>query len=198
MDQVLRRALDAGFGRPRGPIGRIGGALMAWLNSEQERWAVAAAGLRAGERVVEVGPGPGLGLKLAAERVGPRGWVLGVDPSRLMRDVATARCAALVTAGVVELRDGSAERIGGPDAVAHAAISVNNVMLWDRAAGFAELARVLRPGGRLVLTVHQQVLGVAPDQLAREAEAAGFTDVRLAVTRRQRNEPKVELLARRR
>jgi SAM-dependent methyltransferase len=69
-------------------------------------------------------------------------------------------------------------------------------MLWDREAGFDELVRVLRPGGRMVLTVHRPVLEVAPETLAQEASEAGLVDVAVGVHRRQHGE-KVELLARR-
>lgn len=195
MNEAMMRALDAGFGHPRGLIGRIGGALMAWGNGEQERSAVERAGLRSGQRVLEVGPGPGLGLRLAAAEVGPRGHVLGIDPSSLMRQMATARCAGLVAEGIVELADGTAERTGCDTASVDAVISVNNIMLWDRPAGFAELTRVLRPGGRLVVTVHRHVLGVEPEVLADEARQAGLTEVQVTARPRQRNEIKVELLA---
>lgn len=128
--------------------------------------------------------------------------MLGIDPSSLMRQMATARCAALVAEGVVELADGTAERTGCAAASVDAVISVNNIMLWDRPAGFTELVRVLRPGGRLVVTVHRlvvtvhrQVLGVEPQVLANEARAAGLAEVQVDVRPRQRNEKKVELLA---
>jgi len=195
MNDVVTKALDAGFGHPRGLLGKLGGMLMVLGNGEQERWAVERAALDPGQRALEVGPGPGLGLRLAAAGVGPKGHVLGIDPSPVMRDMATARCAALVTSGVVELADGTAERTGCADSSLDAAISVNNVMLWDRDAGFAELARVLRPGGRLVVTVHEWVLDVTPEVLADEARAAGLAEVRAEVRPRQRNEPKVELVA---
>jgi hypothetical protein len=64
-----------------------------------------------------------------------------------MRDMAASRCASLLAEGSLELRDGGAERTGCADASMDAAISVNNVMLWDRRAGFCELFRVLRPVG---------------------------------------------------
>lgn len=139
MNDTMMRVLDAGFGHPRGLLGRLGGVLMAWGNGAQERWTAQQAGLGPGQRVLAVGPG--LALRLAAARVGPGG------------------------------------------------------QLWDRPAGFAELVRVLRPGGRLVVSVHRQVLPVGPAELADEARDAGLAEVQAGIHPRQRNEPKAELLA---
>ena len=76
-----------------------------------------------------------------------------------------------------------------------AAISVNNVMFWDRPAALAELHRVLRPGGRLVVTVHRHVLGVPPEQLRDDVTAAGFADPTLSQHDRRFNSPAVQLVA---
>jgi ubiquinone/menaquinone biosynthesis C-methylase UbiE len=197
MTTVLMRALDAAFGHPRGLAGRLGGAIMARGNVEQERWAVQHAELRPGQRVLVVGHGPGVGIALAAVAVAPGGYVVGVDPSATMRQMAAERCATQITASTVELREGTAEKTGCDEDSMDVAISVNNVMLWDRTAGFAELHRVLRPGGRLVVTVHRHVLGSPPEQLQTEAEAAGFTNLSLSIRRRRLNSPAVELLAQR-
>lgn len=194
---MVMRALDAAFGHPRGLPGRLGGWIMARGNAEQERWAVEQASLRPGAQVLVVGHGPGVGVALAAAAVAPGGHVVGVDPSQTMREMAAARCADAVRAGQVELREGTAERTGCADAALDAAISVNNVMLWDRPAGFAELHRILRPGGRLVVTVHRHVLGVPPEQLRTEAADAGFDVVTVTVRPRRLNTPAVELLAHR-
>ncbi len=195
MNDMLMRLLDAGFGHPRGLFGRLGGALMALGNGEQERWAVEQAGLRPGHRVLAVGCGPGLGLQLAAAAVSPRGQVIGVDPSAVMREMARTRCASLVAEGVVVVADGTAECTGCESASVDAVISVNNIMWWGRPIGFAELARVLRPGGQLVITVHRHVLDVEPAVLGDEARRAGLVDVHVDIRPRQRNEPTVQLLA---
>lgn len=197
MTTTLMRMLDAGFGHPRGLAGRVGGALMARANAEQERWAVRAAALEPGQRVLVVGHGPGLGLAMAAEAVGRGGRVVGVDPSTTMREMATRRCSGWVDTGVVEVRDGGAEHTGCTAATMDVAISVNNVMLWDRAAGFSELCRVLRPGGRLVITVHRHVLDVSGAQLRAEAETAGFETLELRTRPRRFNSPAIELTAHR-
>lgn len=197
MPNLIMRVLDPMFGHPRGRAGRLGGALMVRSNAEQEVWAVEQAQLRDGASVLIVGPGPGLGLAAAADAVGPAGHVIGVDPSATMREMASARCAEHIRAGRVEIRDGGAENTGCTDSSMDAAISVNNVMLWDCPAGFTELFRVLRPGGRLVLSVHRHVLDVDPEQLVEDARTAGFTDVSMSLRDRRLNSPAVDILARR-
>lgn len=197
MASIFLRALDAAFGHPRGVAGRLGGNLMARGNAEQEQWAVQRADLRLGNHVLVVGHGPGVGLALAATAVGTSGRVIGVDPSATMREMATARCATEIAAGQVEVREGGAENTGCGDRSMDVAISVNNVMLWERPAGFAELHRVLRPGGRLVITVHRHVLGVSPEQLRTDASTAGFTNINLSTRPRRFNSPAIELTAER-
>lgn len=197
MANLLMRVLDPAFGHPRGLAGRVGGALMVWGNAEQERWAVERTELRPGDEALVVGHGPGLGVELAAAAVGPTGSVVGVDPSATMRQMAAARNASAISAGIVQLREGTAERTGCTEASVDVVTSVNNVMLWDLPAGFAELWRVLRPAGRLVLTVHKHVLGVPPQRLRDEATDAGFVDVALHVRARRLNSPAVEMMARR-
>lgn len=195
MATLLMRALDAAFGHPRGVAGRVGGSIMAIGNREQEREAIDRAALSSGEYVLIIGHGPGVGMAMASEAVFPGGYVTGVDPSTVMRAMAAERCVQWIRAGDMELRPGGAENTGCAGESVDAAISVNNVMLWDRDAGFAEVHRVLRPGGRLVITVHRHVLDFEPGLLRDEAEAAGFGDVRLNIRERRGNSPAVELTA---
>ncbi|MFI9813600.1 class I SAM-dependent methyltransferase [Saccharothrix variisporea] len=171
----LMKAFDAAFGHPRGKVGELGGRLMAKLNAGVEAHVVDLARPAANETVLVVGPGPGVGLRLAAER---SFQAIGVDPSRVMLDEARERCADLVASGRVELREGTAARTGQEPSSVDVVVSVNNVQLWDnRPAAFHELFRVLKPGGRLVVSVHRMALDVSELELVREAEAAGFTNV---------------------
>ncbi|RZU76326.1 methyltransferase family protein [Micromonospora kangleipakensis] len=197
MTKIRERVFDAFFGHPRGLPGRIGGAIMARGNADQEHWAVDRLAPPVGAHLLVVGHGPGVGLALAAGRVGPTGRVVGVDPSATMRQLATARCAEAIAAGVVEIRDGAADRTGCADASMDAVVSVNNVMLWDRQAGLAEAVRVLRPGGLLVITVHRHVLDTSAEHLANDVAAVGFVDVSLQVRPRRMNSPAIEVVARR-
>jgi arsenite methyltransferase len=179
---VVARVLDPMFARPRGVLGQLGGRIMARTNLDVERRVVELAAPTAGETVLVIGPGPGVGMRMAAQAC-PGGRVIGVEPSPVMRAQAAARCVDLMSAGRVEVRDGHAAATGLADGSAHVAISVNNVMFWpDRDAGFAELHRVLRADGRLVLCSHEMGLKVAEiglDTLRAEVERAGFVDVKL-------------------
>lgn len=183
MISVAVPVLDRMFARPRGVLGRLGGRLMARLNLDIERRVADLAELSEDESVLVVGPGPGHGLVLAAERTAPTGRVVGIEPSATMRRQAAVRCAGLMRAGRVELRDAHAAGTGAADASIDVVTSVNNVMFWpDRHAAFAELHRVLRPGGRLVIATHERGLrfmGIGLDQLRADVDRAGFAGVTL-------------------
>ncbi len=105
--------------------------------------------LRPGERVVDVGCGAGIDTLIAATMVGPQGQVIGVDMTPAM--LAKARRAAAEGGFAnVELREGYAEALPVPDGWADVVIS-NGVLnlLPDKAAALREMARVVKPGGRL-------------------------------------------------
>ncbi|MEV7094138.1 class I SAM-dependent methyltransferase [Amycolatopsis sp. NPDC051045] len=164
------RVLDRTFGHPSGALGRLGGWVMARGNAATEHRVVDLAKIEPDETVLVVGPGPGVGLEAAARLAGR---AIGVDPSPEMLAFCHERCGDRA-----ELREGSAAHTGEPGESVDVVLTVNNVMLWeDRAAGFAELFRVLRPGGRLLLSAHEKWLPVSRHVLADEAAAAGFADL---------------------
>ena len=107
--------------------------------------------LQPGERVVDLGSGAGFDSLIAGGMVGEDGQVVGVDMTPQM--LAKARQGA-AEAGLeqVEFRQGYAEELPVPDAWADVVISNGVVNLCpDKAKVFAELHRVLKPGGRLQL-----------------------------------------------
>lgn len=105
--------------------------------------------LGTGERVVDVGVGAGFDTFIAAGQVGPEGHVVGVDMTAEMLDKAR-RTAAELGLDHVEVREGLAEELPVEDGWADAVISNGVINLCpDKQAAFAELHRVLRPGGWL-------------------------------------------------
>ena len=105
--------------------------------------------LQPGERVVDVGSGAGLDSLIAAKMVGPDGQVIGIDMTPAM--LAQARKSVRETgAGHVEFREGLAESLPIPDSWADVVISNGVLNLApDKDAALREMARVLKPGGRL-------------------------------------------------
>ena len=105
--------------------------------------------LTPGERVVDVGAGGGFDSFVAAGQVGPSGRVVGVDMTAEMleKSRATARAMGLDN---VEFREGLVEAMPVDDAWADVVISNGVINLCaDKAQVFAEIWRVLKPGGRL-------------------------------------------------
>jgi SAM-dependent methyltransferase len=95
-----------------------------------------------------------------------------------MLNACRRRCADLIRKDAVRLTHGDAENTGQADASMDVVLSVNNVQIWpDRAAGFAELGRVLRPGGRLLISAHAKWLPGGLAALAAAVEVAGFHDI---------------------
>ncbi len=106
----------------------------------------------AGETVVDIGCGAGTDLLLAARRTGPGGRAIGVEPTPGMRRTARAAARAAGLGSVVEVRAGHAEHLPVADAGADVVISNGVLNLApDKVRAFREIARVLRPGGRLYL-----------------------------------------------
>jgi ubiquinone/menaquinone biosynthesis C-methylase UbiE len=102
-----------------------------------------------GERVVDVGCSAGFDTLIAANRVGPTGRVVGVDMTPEMLSKAR-RAVAELGLNHVELREGLAERLPVDDGWADVVISNGVINLCaDKAPVFAEVRRVLRPGGVL-------------------------------------------------
>jgi SAM-dependent methyltransferase len=108
--------------------------------------------LRAGETVLDLGSGAGIDALLAARTVGPDGRVIGVDmtPEMLAR---ARRNAAESKTSSVEFREGRLEALPVDDSSIDAVTSNCVINLVpDKAAVFREIARVLRSGGRLVIS----------------------------------------------
>jgi SAM-dependent methyltransferase len=164
---------------------------------------IAVAELREGETVLDLGSGGGIDVLLSARRVGPTGRAIGVDMTDEMLRLAR-RNAAEAGAANVEFRKGTIESLPLDDASVDVVISNCVINLAsDKAAVFAEIARVLRPGGRVgvsdivaddLLTADQRaergsyvgcIAGALSFREMRDGlRAVGLTDVEVVPTHR--------------
>jgi arsenite methyltransferase len=113
---------------------------------------MAVADLHPGERVLDLGSGGGIDVLLSARRVGATGRAIGLDMTEEMLSLAQ-RNAAEAGATNVEFLKGTIEQIPLPAESVDVVISNCVVNLAaDKPAVFHEIARVLRPGGRIGIT----------------------------------------------
>lgn len=154
---------------------------------ESGKRLVERMGLRAGERVLDVGCGTGRLARWIAEVVAPGGSVVGIDP--LVERIAIARSRA----SEISFEVAQAEDLSAFPAESFDAVCMSAVFHWvsDKPRALAEARRVLRPGGRVgVTTLPRELMGassvtavVAP-VLAESPYAAKVDLSKLAVASR--------------
>lgn len=135
---------------------------MAGAVPERIAWAVDQLGAAPGHHVLEVGCGPGVALALLADRVtgsGAAGTVLGVDRSATAVERSRARNADAVTAGITSVEQAALADLAGRSVDGDLAgrfdrvlaVDVNVFWTSDADVECAALARILRPGGQVLL-----------------------------------------------
>jgi ubiquinone/menaquinone biosynthesis C-methylase UbiE len=175
---VMQALLMRAFGRPRGFLGRLGGAIMARTNADFGAWVCSLLDLRPSDAVIEVGFGPGVVIRRLSE-LAAEGRVAGIDTSTEMLAQARARNAAAIRTGRVELRQGSVESLPFADASFDKALAINSMQVWPNAeTGLREVKRVLRPLGEIAVgfSVHS---GQRSEGMTDRIAAAGFENVRM-------------------
>lgn len=150
----MLKTLARQLGHPRGPLGRLVGWSLNRGNRDVVAAAVNASRIGAGQVAADLGFGGGVGLGLLLDATGPDGQVHGVDRSEEMIAAARRRHPATVLAGRLVLHRAPGEDLPLLDSSLDALITVNTVyFVSDLDLLLGEVARVLRPGGRLVLGV---------------------------------------------
>ena len=131
--------------------------------------------------MLDLGSGVGLDVLLSARRVGPTGRVFGLDMIDEMVELARHN-AQQTSASNAEFLRGTIEHIPLPDASIDVVISNCVIALSANQPGvFAEIQRVLRPGGRLGISDVIAESDLAVDQLASEpsCDSAGTRDLQI-------------------
>src|SRR5262249_34528049 len=167
----------AQFHHPAGAVGHVAGWVMARRSSNvaRNRWAVQLLDVQPTDRVIELGCGPGVAIAALAARA-IRGLVVGVDHSQVMIRQARRPNRAAGRAARVRLIHTPVESLSVSDGPFNAALAVNTVGMWPGpTARLRELARLLRPGGRIALVSQPRCPGAtAATSAAAASELAGL------------------------
>ena len=153
--------------------------------ADQRAHVMRLVDVQPGERVIDIGSGPGFLASNLADAVGPSGQVAGIDISKPL----IARAQARTTQDWLTHQIGNAMDLPFDDASFDVAVSTQVAeYLPDPDAGFAEIARVLRPGGRgLIMATDWHAMSWytrEPDRMAQvlDAFAPHCSDTRLPQT----------------
>ena len=178
-------------GHPIGLVGHLIATVMALETAAVNKAAIALLQLRGTDRVIDVGTGHGRGLRSLAAAT-PSGLAVGVDHSAVMCAHARRHTRLLGIAGRVQVVQAGSDTLPFQDGHFDAALSVHTLYFWQPAEKhLREIARVLKPTGRLVLAFTPS--GAAStrnfpesvyrfrsaDEVLALLHACGFTDVEL-------------------
>jgi ubiquinone/menaquinone biosynthesis C-methylase UbiE len=155
----VQKFLNQQYRCPTGPVGRFIGAQMVRQHEPEVQWTLSLLELTPTDQVLEIGCGAGRALELAVPRVSA-GHVSGIDYSSTMIEVSRCRNAQAIAAGHLEVFQADVAHLPFMPSQFDTIWSIHTLYFWpDRTQALAELARVLKPGGLLVLTLSPGKVG---------------------------------------
>ena len=173
------------FAHPQGWVGRLVGMILAVKNRERNAWTISMLDIQPNDRVLEIGFGPGQAIEEVA-KLTPNGWVAGIDLSDVMVAQASKRNSAAIRSGRVLLQQGAESPLPFDDNNFNKVFAVNSMQFWSNPiGGLQEVRRVLKPGGRLVITLQpmwaktEEEVQLVAEKLMFQLKQVGFKQVRL-------------------
>ena len=183
------RFIAAQLSRPSGFLGRIIMRLMNRFNARLNDYTLEQLSVDAHDRVLEIGFGGGLTL---ARLIDSGAFVAGVDRSPAVVQRAKKKHAKHVSSGQADFREGNVEALPFEPESFSKVCTVNTIYFWKSLeAGFAEIHRVLAPGGRVAVGFLPKepmdrigfpadiFTSRTPDHVMAAISSAGFHDVRV-------------------
>ncbi|MEK3711403.1 class I SAM-dependent methyltransferase [Bacillus sp. FSL K6-1005] len=172
--------LSKKFSRPKGMFGILAGYIMAAENKTLNQWTIDQLGLTRGDRILEVGFGPGYCMKQMLKRE-KSVHIHGLDVSEAMLKLAAHR----LKTDRVRLIQGSIETFPLPATYYDKVISVNNYTIWNnQQEGIKQIYQALKPGGKAAITMQPREADASPEktesfgkQMLTDLKTAGFKDI---------------------
>ena len=145
--------LDGQSGHPTGIVGRMLGEQMVRQHRPETIWTFSLLDLKPEDHILELGFGAGKAIELVAAHAN-NGHVSGIDLSQEMVRAASRRNAQAIKAGQVALRHGDLTTLPFAENQFDKVFSIQTLYFWpDPPRALAEIFRVLKPGGVLIVTL---------------------------------------------
>lgn len=141
---------------PKGFGGKIAGYLMS-NDTKKSEWTISLLKPNKKDRVLEVGVGPGIAVKLLSEKI-TEGYIAGIDISELMLRTASKRNKEAIAKGLVDLRFANVSTLPPYEEKFDKILAVNTIMFWKNPVdALKNLRNVTRQGGKIAITVQPRM-----------------------------------------
>jgi len=182
---MVLKNFNSQFAHPEGLLGRFVGMILALKNRERNAWTISLLDIQPRDQVLEIGFGPGQAIEEVA-KLTSKGFVAGMDLSDTMVAQASKRNSAAIRSGRVLLQQGAESPLPFEDNKFNKVFAVNSLQFWSNPiAGLQEVRRVLKPSGRVVITIQPmwaktvEEVKIVGEKLITQLTRVGFKQVRL-------------------
>jgi len=186
---AIKQAILKQFRQPAGWLGSLAGQIMAHRpsNIARNQWMIEQLGLQPGDRLLEIGYGPGLALEFALKKI-TDGLVVGIDHSEVMFRQASNRNKKAIMQGVAHLLVKDIERLPTFETHFNHICSANVAQFWrDPVAVLRHLRNYLAEDGRMTIMFMPRNKAATSQQAYDKAEQitgwlaqAGYNNIQTA------------------